>query len=305
MPTWCCWRRRSARWAGSCRRIAPHLGRAHVVTDGGSTKQDVVALAYAHAGATRRRSSCPAHPIAGAEQSGVAAAHADLYRARKVVLTPLPENSARSIARVRAAWRACGARLFRMHAARARPRVRRGEPSAASAVLSRWWTRSRGIRTREQLFDFAAGGFRDFTRIAASHPEMWRDICLANRKALLQELDGYRARTGRGHACCCDAATRQGWRRCSPARAPRATNGCEAAMSCASGRIVGASHDAAISRSRAAYAARPARCKLPGSKSISNRILLLAALADGDDRIHDLLDSDDTRVMLTPCARWA
>jgi len=93
--------------------IAPHLAPGTVVTDGGSTKQDVVALAYRLLKG-RAAQFVPGHPIAGAEHSGVAAARADLYRGRKVVLTPLPENSERSIRRVRAAWRLCGATLYRM-----------------------------------------------------------------------------------------------------------------------------------------------------------------------------------------------
>jgi len=169
--------------------IAPHLGAGTVVTDGGSTKQDVVALAYRKF-KKRVAQFVPGHPIAGAENSGVEAARADLYRAHKVVLTPLPENSARSIRRVRAAWRLCGARLHQM-----RPDEHDHVFATVShlphllsfALVDQVARRPNG----EQLFDYAAGGFRDFTRIASSHPEMWRDICVANRKALLVELTGY------------------------------------------------------------------------------------------------------------------
>ena len=169
--------------------IAPHLGADTVVTDGGSTKRDVVALAYrllkSHAA-----QFVPGHPIAGAEHSGVAAARADLYRERKVVLTPLPENSERSIRRVRAAWRLCGARLHQMQPAE-HDRVLAAVshlPHLLSYALVDQVARHPNAK---QLFDYAAGGFRDFTRVASSHPEMWRDICVANRKALLRELAGY------------------------------------------------------------------------------------------------------------------
>jgi prephenate dehydrogenase len=169
--------------------IAPHLAARTVVTDGGSTKQDVVAIAYAKL-KDRAAQFVPGHPIAGAEHSGVAAAKADLFRARKVVLTPLPENSARSIRIVRAAWRLCGARLYRM-----RPAEHDSVFAAVShlphllsyALVDQVARHPNG----KQLFDYAAGGFRDFTRIASSHPEMWRDICVANRKALLAELAGF------------------------------------------------------------------------------------------------------------------
>ncbi|MFA5914039.1 MAG: prephenate dehydrogenase/arogenate dehydrogenase family protein [Burkholderiales bacterium] len=171
------------------RAIAPHLAPGTVVTDGGSTKQDVVALAYRllKSGAAQ---FVPGHPIAGAEHSGVAAARANLYQGRKVVLTPLPENSARSVRRVRAAWRLCGAKLYRMQPAehdRVFAAVSHLPHLLSFALVDQVARHPNG----KQLFDYAAGGFRDFTRIASSHPEMWRDICVANRKALLGELAGY------------------------------------------------------------------------------------------------------------------
>ena len=169
--------------------IAPHLGAGTVITDGGSTKQDVAALAYKKLKG-RAGQFVPGHPIAGAEFSGVEAARADLYHARKVVLTPLPENSQRSIGRVRAAWRLCGARLYRMSPAehdRVFAAVSHLPHLLSYALVDQVARHPNG----KQLFDYAAGGFRDFTRIASSHPEMWRDICVANRKAILVELAGY------------------------------------------------------------------------------------------------------------------
>ena len=172
-------------------RIAPYLGPDTVVTDGGSTKQDVVAAAYANL-AGKAGQFVPAHPIAGAENSGAAAARADLYRDRKVVLTPLPENSVLSIARVRSAWEWCGAQIHELTPAE-HDRVF-AAVSHLPHLLSFALVHDLALRdNRELFFTFAASGFRDFTRIAASHPEMWRDICLANRSALLEELDRYRA----------------------------------------------------------------------------------------------------------------
>ena len=171
------------------RAIAPHLRSGTVVTDGGSTKQDVVALAYRELG-SRAAQFVPGHPIAGAEHSGVAAARADLYQKRKVVLTPLPENSERSMRRVRAAWRLCGARLFSMRPAehdRVFAAVSHLPHLLSYALVDQVARHPNG----KQLFEYAAGGFRDFTRIASSHPEMWRDVCVVNRKALLLELAGY------------------------------------------------------------------------------------------------------------------
>jgi len=169
--------------------LAPHLGAGTLVTDGGSTKSDVVVAARAAFG-ERIGQFVPGHPIAGAEKSGVAAAKADLYQAKRVVLTPLPENSAADVRRVRAAWEVCGARVAEL-SAEEHDRVF-AAVSHLPHLLAFALVHDLAVRDNaDQLFGFAAGGFRDFTRIASSHPEMWRDICLANRAALLTELDSY------------------------------------------------------------------------------------------------------------------
>ncbi len=169
--------------------IAPALGKEAVVTDGGSTKRDVVAAARKSLGA-KLAQFVPAHPVAGAEKSGAGAASAELFRGKRVVLTPLAENPAAAVDRVEQAWAACGARISRM------------DPEEHDAVLAAVshlphllaYALVHEVAGREnsaQLFSFAAGGFRDFTRIASSHPEMWRDICLANRDRLRAELARY------------------------------------------------------------------------------------------------------------------
>jgi prephenate dehydrogenase len=170
-------------------RIASHMGARTLMTDGGSTKGDVVAAAYANLG-IKVGQFVPAHPIAGAEQSGAAAARADLYAGKKVVLTPLPENSPETIARVRKAWELCGAVVSELTA------QQHDEVFAAVShlphLLSFALVHDLAQRdNRDQLLSFAASGFRDFTRIAASSPEMWRDICMANKTALLGELADY------------------------------------------------------------------------------------------------------------------
>jgi prephenate dehydrogenase len=160
-----------------------------LITDGGSTKRDVIAAARKALG-RRIAQFVPAHPIAGAEKSGAAAASADLFRGRRVVLTPLKENPKGAVSTVETAWAACGAKVSRMDAE---------EHDAVLAAVSHLphilaYALVHDVAKRnnsEQLFSFAAGGFRDFTRIASSHPEMWRDICLANRDRLLQELKLY------------------------------------------------------------------------------------------------------------------
>ena len=171
------------------RALAPQLQPHTIVTDGGSTKSDVVAAARAAFG-DKIRQFIPGHPIAGAEKSGVVAAQADLYVDKRVVLTPLPENSAADVKAVRAVWELCGATLSQLAPEehdRVFAAVSHLPHLLAFALVHDFAQRPNS----DQLFGFAAGGFRDFTRIASSHPEMWRDICVANRHALLRELDAY------------------------------------------------------------------------------------------------------------------
>jgi prephenate dehydrogenase len=169
--------------------LADALVPGTLVTDAGSTKQDFVA-------AVRRivprhlASVVPGHPIAGAELTGVDAASSGLFDGRNVVLTPLAENLAAAVDRVEAMWKACGARVSRMTPER-HDRVF-SAVSHLPHMLA--YTLVHMIAARpdaEALFGFAASGFRDFTRIAGSSAEMWRDIALANRESLLADIEAY------------------------------------------------------------------------------------------------------------------
>ena len=172
--------------------IAPVLKPGAVVTDGGSTKCDVVALARAAFGACIGQ-FVPAHPIAGAELNGASAARAELYRGKKLVLAALPETDPAAAARVASAWQACGAKVFPMS-----PEMHDKTFAAVSHlphVLAFALVDEIARKPHaDLLFKYAASGFRDFTRIAGGSPEMWRDISLANRSALLTEIDEYAAR---------------------------------------------------------------------------------------------------------------
>jgi prephenate dehydrogenase len=183
--------------------IAGALSPKAVLTDGGSTKQDVVAAARATLGAALPR-FVPAHPIAGTEQSGARSAFATLFDARRVVLTPLPETDADALARVRALWEACGAEIVSLE-----PAVHDRVLAAVSHLphfLAAAYVADLAVRSdARDLFAMAGSGFRDFTRIAASSPPMWRDIGLANRDALRAEIAAYR-----GALDVLDAAFRDG-----------------------------------------------------------------------------------------------
>lgn len=175
----------------SLRELMPHLESKTLITDAGSTKSDVVAAARATLG-DKIGQFIPAHPIAGAEKSGVDAATATLFKDRRVVVTPLIENSHSDVEVIRQVWQQSGARVSELT-----PETHDQIFAAVShlphllafALVDEFASRENA----DELFAFAAGGFRDFTRIASSHPEMWRDICVANRGALLAELDAYMA----------------------------------------------------------------------------------------------------------------
>ncbi len=160
-----------------------------IVTDAGSTKRDFVRVCGDIFGSAARQ-LVPGHPIAGAERSGVAAASADLFSGKRTVLTPVPDTDADAVELVAAMWRACGASVIRMS-----PEHHDAVFSAVSHlphVLS--YALVDMISSREnaqELFSFAASGFRDFTRIAGSSPEMWRDVCAANADQLLRDIDGF------------------------------------------------------------------------------------------------------------------
>jgi prephenate dehydrogenase len=169
--------------------LEPHLGAETVVTDAGSTKSDVVAAAYAALGA-KVGQFVPGHPIAGREQNGPDAAIPDLFAGKKAVLTPLAENAAHDVERVAHAWQQCGAvthRLSPQEHDRVFAAVSHLPHLLAYALVDDIARKPHA----DLLFQFAASGFRDFTRIAGSSPEMWRDISLANQVALLGELDAY------------------------------------------------------------------------------------------------------------------
>jgi prephenate dehydrogenase len=170
--------------------LGPALASGAVITDAGSTKQDVV-LAARETLNDRLPQFVPGHPIAGNERSGADAGDASLYVGRQVILTPLPETSIAALRRVEEFWTTCGARVARLDPAR-HDRIM-AAVSHLPHLLA--FTLVAELASRQDSAEYmsnAGSGFRDFTRIAGSSPEMWRDIALANRDALLTELGAYR-----------------------------------------------------------------------------------------------------------------
>ena len=175
--------------------IAPHLQPGTIVTDAGSTKSDVVVAARETLG-EKIGQFVPGHPIAGREMNGPEAAIDDLFIGKKAVLTPLPENSAQDVEKVAQAWIECGAIIHTLtppdHDC-VFASVSHLPHLLAYALVDNIIKKPKA----DLLFEYAASGFRDFTRIAGSSPEMWRDITLANRTMLLGMLDSYLAQLHR------------------------------------------------------------------------------------------------------------
>ena len=169
--------------------IAPALTSECIITDVGSAKSSVVNAAR-QVFKERAPRFVPGHPIAGTEKSGVEAAFAELFQNRRVILTPTEASDALAVEKVRAMWEVCGAEVVEMGV------THHDEILAATSHLPHMLayalvdTLARMDDSRE-IFDFAAGGFRDFTRIASSDPDMWHDICLANHDALVKVLEAF------------------------------------------------------------------------------------------------------------------
>jgi len=169
--------------------LEPHLAPGTIVTDAGSTKSDVIVAAKTALG-DKVAQFVPAHPIAGRELSGVEAALDDLYVGKKVVLCPLQENARADVAAVRAMWESTGADCHVMSAVQ-HDAVFASVSHLPHVLAYALVAQVANAEDAALKFDFAGGGFRDFTRIAGSSPEMWRDICIANKEALLREIQTY------------------------------------------------------------------------------------------------------------------
>jgi prephenate dehydrogenase len=174
---------------GLAEALSGHWPEQALLTDVGSSKQaviDSVRTGFGHL----PRNFVPGHPIAGTEKSGVGAAFAELFRERLVILTPADETNPMATDRVARMWRDAGARIEFMtpahhdHVLAATSHLPHVLAFALVESLAR-------LSESDEIFHYAAGGFRDFTRIASSDPVVWRDICVANRAALLEVVERF------------------------------------------------------------------------------------------------------------------
>ncbi|SDU14824.1 3-phosphoshikimate 1-carboxyvinyltransferase [Halopseudomonas salegens] len=267
------------------------LGEA-VLTDVGSTKGAVVAAVEKAFGQIPGR-FVPGHPIAGSEKSGVEAARADLFFRHKVILTPLEHTSEQAVALVQRLWQAVGADVESM------PLADHDEVLAATSHLPHLLAFSlvdtlAGRSENLDIFRYAAGGFRDFTRIAASDPVMWRDVFLANRDAVLRSLDAFtrdlaRLRTAVDEG---DAKTLLGvFTRAKSAREHFSTI------------LARRAYMEPMQTQMINFIARPGgqvagRVRVPGDKSISHRSIMLGSLAEGVTQVEGFLEGEDSLATL-------
>jgi len=172
--------------------IQPHLSKDTIITDVGSAKSSVVSAAQQFLTGRHLANFVAAHPIAGTENSGVESGFSELFQQRKVILTPDKNTSKQAIDVVQNMWESCGALVETMTV------QHHDEIFAATSHLPHMLAYSlvnclADMEDKTELFHYAAGGFRDISRIASSDPTMWRDICLHNKDALASVLKNYAA----------------------------------------------------------------------------------------------------------------
>ncbi|SDH07946.1 3-phosphoshikimate 1-carboxyvinyltransferase [Pseudomonas flavescens] len=268
-----------------------NLGDA-ILTDAGSAKGNVVRAAEAVFGGVPVR-FVPGHPIAGSEQSGVEAANGELFKRHKVILTPLAQTDATALQRVDQLWRELGADVEHMQV------EHHDQVLAATShlphLLAFGLVDSLAKRNENlEIFRYAAGGFRDFTRIAGSDPVMWHDIFLANREAVLRTLDVFRddldalrdaVDAGDGHHLLgVFTRARVAREHFSKILARRA--------------YVDAMHSNDLVFLANPGGAVRGRIRVPGDKSISHRSIMLGSLAEGTTEVEGFLEGEDALATL-------
>ncbi|WP_323773979.1 bifunctional prephenate dehydrogenase/3-phosphoshikimate 1-carboxyvinyltransferase [Alcanivorax sp.] len=288
--------------------LKPGLSDTAIVTDGGSVKGNVVTAAREALGEHYSR-FVPGHPIAGKEKSGVTAADAQLYRDHRVILTPTDATDPAATAKVRAIWTAMGAEVLQMSPDYHDQVLAETSHLPHLLAFSLVDTLARQGDSTE-IFRYAAGGFRDFTRIASSDPVMWHDIFRENKAALLQALDQFsdgigrfrqavenedsdalmgimtRANTARAHFLAMNGRT-------SYTRAHH--------VQCAGDDVTMTdSNDAGRNPT---FVVTPGgqlqgRLRVPGDKSMSHRSIMLGSLAEGVTQVEGFLEGEDALATL-------
>lgn len=272
--------------------IAPFLDARTIITDAGSVKGSVIEAARRVFG-TVPANFIPGHPIAGSEQSGVAAGQADLFCHHKVILTPLPESSTEAVHQVSALWKVMGAEVILMD-----PLAHDNVLAATSHLphLLAFSLVDTLAKDDENLdiFRYAAGGFRDFTRIAASDPTMWHDIFQANTPAILRVLDQFTS--GLNHL---RTAVEMGDSQEMMGIFTRA----QVAREHFSNMLSKRAYFKPMKQKQTEFIVQvggtvSGRLRVPGDKSISHRSIILGSIAEGQTEIEGFLEGEDALATL-------
>ena len=169
--------------------LKPAIKQGAIITDVGSAKGSVVTAARAELGALFPR-FVPGHPIAGTEKSGVEAGFASLYQKRRVIMTPLPQTDQDAISVIDEMWRHCGS-IIEYLSVEHHDKVLAATSHLPHMLAYALVHQLSNLNDHEEIFRYASGGFRDFTRIASSDPVMWRDVCISNGDALVNLIEQY------------------------------------------------------------------------------------------------------------------
>ncbi len=273
--------------------LAQCAGERSVITDVASVKSHLLAALAQLPGDLRRR-VVPGHPLAGSERGGFAAASAELFQGRNVVLTPTDDAAPEAVARVHGLWRSLGANVLAMSAARHDRLLALTShlPHLLAFMSADLLARSEaGLDANH----YAASGFADFTRLAASSPELWSDICSANAAALSAALDTFSADLDqlRRELAAGDGQALQ--RRLGRGRLARrrfeSVHGCSAAVA---GKRCFRVQPGAAAREGQGMQKVQSRIRVPGDKSISHRAVMLGALAEGVTQVSGFLEGEDS-----------
>jgi len=265
---------------------------AVTITDGASVKGSVRSAAESVYGQSPAQLVL-GHPIAGSERSGVTASNPDLYEHHRVILTPLPETGASHLERVRALWRAVGAEVLDMSVEEHDQVLGATSHLPHAIAYSLVDTLAEDIGN-PNIFRYAAGGFRDFTRIASSDPVMWHDIMKANRGAVLDSLDLFIDNLTRLRAAIDreDSEYLLGVFTRAKAARDHFTN-----------ILAKRAFIPAMTTGKIDYLLQPGGAvtgtiRVPGDKSISHRSIMLGSLADGVTEVEGFLEGEDALATL-------
>lgn len=270
------------------REIQSALNGDAIITDVGSTKSgfvnDVRAV-FGHLPAT----VIPGHPIAGSEKSGIRAANPQLFAKHKVILTPANDACPQALGKVTAMWRACDATVLTM-AAEYHDEVLAATSHLPHLIAFSLVDTLAGDDQNMDIFRYAAGGFRDFTRIAASDPVMWRDIFLSNRDAVLRTIDQFTQDLDQLRSAIADQDGDTLLRVFTRARAAREHF---------SKMLSGQAYVTNNTEHQVTFRAQPAGpivgdIRVPGDKSMSHRSIMLGALAEGVTEVNGFLEGEDS-----------